>query len=131
MTYHAIVKREADHWVGWIAEMPEVRAQEESKEAVVSTLKASVDRGEANSAEPREMIALVNGITIATDHPADSPPYDNWKGLTLDEIADRQGIKPVEDPRSLLGDLTEEDFAGFDEFIREHRQSSMAGDSVL
>lgn len=38
-TYTAITKRDGDWWVGWIEEVPGVNAQEETKEALLASLK--------------------------------------------------------------------------------------------
>jgi hypothetical protein len=130
MSYHAILQQEPDRWVGWIAEFPEVRAEEDTRDKLVEALKASITQGDVGNDHSRECIDISNG-NGSTRHPVDVRAYDFWKGMTLDEIDAMQGVGPIEDPRSLLGGLTEEDFEGFDEFIREHRQSSMAGDSVL
>ena len=38
-TYTAITKRDGDWWIGWIEEVPGVNAQEETKEALLASLK--------------------------------------------------------------------------------------------
>lgn len=134
MHYHAIVYRTSTCWVGWIAEYPQFRFERNSRDELVGALRDSITKDGVGALEPRECLVLSGGngadASLAAPLPADAVPYDFAKGLTLDEIAKRQGIEPVRDPRSLLGTLSEEDFEGFDEFIRELRQSSMAGGSV-
>lgn len=41
-TYTAVVKREADTWIGWIEEVPGVNCQEPSREELIETLKATL-----------------------------------------------------------------------------------------
>ena len=38
-TYTAIIKKEANWWIGWIEEVPGVNAQEKSKEALIFSLR--------------------------------------------------------------------------------------------
>ena len=53
-TYTAITKRDGDWWIGWIEEVPGVNAQEETKEALLASLKEILAEAlELNRAEAR------------------------------------------------------------------------------
>ena len=53
-TYTAIAKRDGDWWIGWIEEVPGVNAQEETKEALLASLKEILAEAlELNRAEAR------------------------------------------------------------------------------
>lgn len=41
-TYTAVVKREADAWIGWIAEVPGVNCQESSREELLESLRITL-----------------------------------------------------------------------------------------
>ena len=41
-TYTAVVKQSGPWWIGWIAEIPGVNCQERSKEALLETLKVTL-----------------------------------------------------------------------------------------
>jgi len=54
--YTAVVKEDAGWWIGWIEEVPGVNCQEETREALLETLKVTLaeaiqlNRAEAKSA---------------------------------------------------------------------------------
>lgn len=56
MTYTAIVKQEADWWIGWIEEIPGVNCQEATKAELLAALRETLaealefNRSEARSA---------------------------------------------------------------------------------
>ena len=53
-TYTALTKRDGDWWIGWIEEVPGVNAQEETKEALLASLKEILAEAlELNRAEAR------------------------------------------------------------------------------
>ncbi|MGV3533684.1 MAG: type II toxin-antitoxin system HicB family antitoxin [Chthoniobacteraceae bacterium] len=53
-TYTAITKRDGEWWIGWIEEVPGVNAQEETKEALLASLKEILAEAlEFNRAEAR------------------------------------------------------------------------------
>jgi len=54
-TYTAIIKRDADWWIGWIEEVPGVNAQEATKEELLASLREILREAlEFNRAEARE-----------------------------------------------------------------------------
>lgn len=53
-TYTAIIKQSGEWWVGWIAEVPGVNCQEPTKEALLETLKVTLQEAlEFNRCEAR------------------------------------------------------------------------------
>lgn len=44
-TYTALIKHEADAWIGWVAEVPGVNCQEPTREALLETMRITL--GEA------------------------------------------------------------------------------------
>ncbi len=42
-TYTAVVKQDGDCWIGWIAEVPGVNCQERTREALLDSLRATLD----------------------------------------------------------------------------------------
>ena len=56
-TYTAIIKQSGPWWIGWIAEDPGVNCQEPTKEALLETLKVTLQEAlEFNRSEAREGI---------------------------------------------------------------------------
>jgi predicted RNase H-like HicB family nuclease len=56
-TYTAIIKQSGPWWIGWIAEVPGVNCQESTKEALLETLKVTLQEAlEFNRSEAREGI---------------------------------------------------------------------------
>jgi hypothetical protein len=56
-TYTAIIKQSGPWWIGWIAEIPGVNCQEPTKEALLETLKVTLQEAlEFNRSEAREGI---------------------------------------------------------------------------
>jgi len=54
-TYTAIIKQSGPWWIGWIAEVPGVNCQEPTKEALLETLKVTLQEAlEFNRSEARE-----------------------------------------------------------------------------
>jgi predicted RNase H-like HicB family nuclease len=54
-TYTAIIKQSGPWWIGWIAEVPGVNCQEPTKEALLETLKVTLQEAlECNRSEARE-----------------------------------------------------------------------------
>jgi predicted RNase H-like HicB family nuclease len=44
-TYHALIRRDGDWWIGWIKEVPGVNSQGETRETLLSNLREAL--GEA------------------------------------------------------------------------------------
>ena len=56
-TYTAIIKQSGPWWIGWIAEVPGVNCQEPTKEALLETLKVTLQEAlEFNRSEARKGI---------------------------------------------------------------------------
>jgi len=54
-TYTAILKKDAGWWIGWIEEVPGVNAQEETKEALLASLREILREAlEFNRADARK-----------------------------------------------------------------------------
>ena len=54
-TYTAIIKQSGPWWIGWIAEVPGVNCQEPTREALLETLKITLQEAlEFNRGEARE-----------------------------------------------------------------------------
>jgi predicted RNase H-like HicB family nuclease len=54
-TYTAIIKQSGPWWIGWIAEVPGVNCQEPTKEALLETLKVTLQEALAfNRSDARE-----------------------------------------------------------------------------
>jgi predicted RNase H-like HicB family nuclease len=54
-TYTAIIKQSGEWWIGWIAEVPGVNCQEPTREALLETLKITLEEAlEFNRSEARE-----------------------------------------------------------------------------
>jgi predicted RNase H-like HicB family nuclease len=54
-TYTAIIKQSGPWWIGWIAEVPGVNCQEATREALLETLKITLQEAlEFNRNEARE-----------------------------------------------------------------------------
>jgi hypothetical protein len=54
-TYTAIIKQSGPWWIGWIAEVAGVNCQEPTKEALLETLKVTLQKAlEFNRSEARE-----------------------------------------------------------------------------
>jgi predicted RNase H-like HicB family nuclease len=54
-TYTAIIKQSGPWWIGWIAEVPGVNCQEQTKEELLETLKVTLQEAlECNRCEARE-----------------------------------------------------------------------------
>jgi len=52
--YTAVVKQDAGWWIGWIEEVPGVNCQEETREALLETLKVTLSEAiELNRAEAK------------------------------------------------------------------------------
>jgi predicted RNase H-like HicB family nuclease len=50
--YTAIVQQDGDWWIGWIAEVPGVNCQESSREALLETLRITLQEAlESNRSE--------------------------------------------------------------------------------
>lgn len=41
-TFHAVIKQEGDWWIGWVEEIPGVNCQEQTREALLETLKVTL-----------------------------------------------------------------------------------------
>ena len=53
-TYTAVVKQDGDWWIGWVEEVPGVNAQERTREGILVSLKAVLQKAlEMNHAEAR------------------------------------------------------------------------------
>jgi predicted RNase H-like HicB family nuclease len=54
-TYTAVVKQEADGWIGWIEEVPGVNCQETTREQLLESLRVTLAEAiELNRAEARD-----------------------------------------------------------------------------
>lgn len=54
-TYTAIIKKDANWWIGWIEEVPGVNAQEKSRTALLASLRVILKEAlEFNRAEARK-----------------------------------------------------------------------------
>jgi len=54
-TYTAIIKQSGPWWIGWIAEIPGVNCQEPTREALLETLKITLEEAlEINRQEARK-----------------------------------------------------------------------------
>ena len=54
-TFTAITKKDCDWWIGWIAEVPGVNAQEATKEELISSLREILSEAlEYNRSEARQ-----------------------------------------------------------------------------
>ncbi len=54
-TYTAIIKKNHDWWIGWIEEIPGVNCQETTKEALIDSLRLTLEEAlEFNRLEARE-----------------------------------------------------------------------------
>jgi len=52
--YTAIIKQDGDWWIGWIEEVPGVNCQEPSREALLETLRITLQEAlQANRADAR------------------------------------------------------------------------------
>ena len=40
--YTAVLKRDADHWIGWITEVPGVNCQEPTRDRLIETLRVTM-----------------------------------------------------------------------------------------
>jgi len=40
--YTAVLKRDADHWIGWITEVPGVNCQEPTRDRLIETLRVTL-----------------------------------------------------------------------------------------
>ncbi|HET6913757.1 MAG TPA: type II toxin-antitoxin system HicB family antitoxin [Rhodanobacteraceae bacterium] len=58
-TYTAVVKQDADWWIGWIEEVPGVNAQERSREDLLESLRIAL--GEALDFNRTEARNAANG----------------------------------------------------------------------
>ena len=56
-------------------------------------------------------------------------PTDFWKSPTIEELAESQGVRPLNDVSLLFGTWPDDPNDGFEESIRELRQQSTAGNS--
>ncbi len=53
--YTAVLKHDADWWIGWVAEVPGVNCQEATREELVESLRSALTEAlEFNRAEARE-----------------------------------------------------------------------------
>jgi len=78
---------------------------------------------------PRERLRVVVHVLpeLERDLPAAQPALDFWCGADLGVLAERQGVRPVEDFDALLGGWPEDE--PIDEFIvtiREWRRQNLA-----
>ena len=57
-TYTAVVKQDAEWWIGWIAEIPGVNCQERTHDELLATLAATLEEAlDFNKNEAREAAA--------------------------------------------------------------------------
>lgn len=73
-----------------------------------------------------------DGVSMLRDDPvtATAPAWqekaqDVWTPLTAEQYAAQQGIRPIDDPQSMLGNGAEEDWTGFDEWLESSRNEHM------
>ena len=59
-TYTAVVKQDADWWIGWIEEVPGVNCQEPSREALLQSLRETlIEAIELNRADALDAVGKV------------------------------------------------------------------------
>lgn len=56
--YTAVIKKTTDWWIGWIEEVPGVNCQEPTREALLETLKVTLQEALGGSSSHRSMIVL-------------------------------------------------------------------------
>ena len=74
---------------------------------------------------PRERLRVVVEVLpdLERDLPDTSPVLDFWEGVDVRVLAERQGVRPVDDFDALLGGWPEdESIDGFIVAVREERQ---------
>ena len=53
--YTAVLKRDGDAWIGWIEEVPDVNCQEPSRDALIRTLRTTLEEAlEFNREDARD-----------------------------------------------------------------------------
>ena len=71
-------------------------------------------------------IALPEGTVVRVE-PVEAPVGDFWYPLSLDELAERQGVKPIESLDELAGGWPEEELDdGFEEAVARWREEERA-----
>ena len=59
-TYTAVIKQDADWWIGWIEEVPGVNCQESSREALLKSLRETlIEAIELNRADALDAVGKV------------------------------------------------------------------------
>jgi hypothetical protein len=96
-------------------------------EAIKDPLTHKIQRVRIYDIEPLEDLAeAIDGVQLATPQ-----YYDFWSSRTLEELAQIQGVKPINDITSLYhtwpGNLDD----GFEEFVEKLREESIAGKDSL
>ncbi len=70
-----------------------------------------------------EFLQLQGILARMAEKKFEDPRYGGfWDNLTAEELARRQGVKPVEDVSSLYGGGDPADWVGFDEALEESRE---------
>ena len=56
-SYTAVLKRDGDSWIGWIEEVPGVNCQEPSRDALIQTLRTTLEEAlEFNREDVRDAV---------------------------------------------------------------------------
>lgn len=126
MTYHAVLKKEADRWIGWIAEMPEVRAEGPDEESLLDALDRSISGAAGHSK------AVGNGGCVIRPLPRFGQQVDPEassfgarffdRGRSLDELEATHRGHRIRDISEIFGTWPGEPDDGFEEAINELRR---------
>ena len=63
--YRAVIKRSGNWWIGWLVDIPEVNAQEKTKEKLIESLKIGAEDMLNTPFEPKDEEELVK-IEVST-----------------------------------------------------------------
>lgn len=78
---------------------------------------------------PRERLRVVAQVLpeLESELPASPPEMSFWRGVSLQELIEQQGVKPVEDFDALLGGWpSDESIDDFVHAVHESRQQYLA-----
>jgi hypothetical protein len=96
-------------------------------EAIKDPLTDKIGRVRIHDIEPLEdLTEAIEEIPIAT-----AQAYDFWTSKTLEELAQTQGVKPIDDITAFYGTWPGDVDDGFEEFVQELRQGNLTGKDSL